>query len=239
MLDLALVALLLGLLAVGGTSTFAAGPKKDKDTYVQLLAINDFHGNLEPPTGSSGRIATSHRQRDAGGAEYLATHLEQLGRTTRTRSIVGAGDLIGASPLLSALFHDEPTIEAMNALGLDVTGVGNHEFDEGVDELLRMQNGGCHPVDGCQDGDAVPRRRLPVPGGERRLRRHAEVDPAAVRDQEVRRRQDRLHRPDARGHAADRDADRRRGPDVRRRGPTVNALVHELRRSRACTRSWC
>ena len=65
---------------------------------------------------------------------------------------VGAGDLIGASPLLSGLFHDEPTIEAMNAMGMDVTGVGNHEFDEGVDELLRMQNGGCHPVDGCQDG---------------------------------------------------------------------------------------
>ena len=41
----------------------------------------------------------------------------------------------------------------MNALGLDVTGVGNHEFDEGVNELLRMQFGGCHPVDGCQDGD--------------------------------------------------------------------------------------
>jgi 5'-nucleotidase len=66
---------------------------------------------------------------------------------------VAAGDLIGASPLISAAFHDEPTIEAMNALGLDISAVGNHEFDEGVDELLRMQNGGCHPVDGCQDGD--------------------------------------------------------------------------------------
>jgi 5'-nucleotidase len=71
---------------------------------------------------------------------------------------VGAGDLIGASPLVSALFHDEPTIEGMNEVGLQVTGVGNHEFDEGVDELHRMQYGnqlggdGCHPVDGCQDG---------------------------------------------------------------------------------------
>src|SRR6185436_789943 len=53
----------------------------------------------------------------------------------------------------SAAFHDEPTIEALNALGLDISAVGNHEFDEGVDELLRIQNGGCHPVDGCQDGD--------------------------------------------------------------------------------------
>ena len=64
-----------------------------------------------------------------------------------------AGDLIGATPLVSALFHDEPSIEAFNLMGLDYNGVGNHEFDEGVDELLRMQYGGCHPVDGCQDGD--------------------------------------------------------------------------------------
>jgi 5'-nucleotidase len=67
--------------------------------------------------------------------------------------VVSAGDLIGASPLISALFHDEPTIEAMNLIGLDIAGVGNHEFDEGPAELLRMQEGGCHPVDGCLDGD--------------------------------------------------------------------------------------
>ena len=58
---------------------------------------------------------------------------------------VAAGDLIGASPFLSALFHDEPTIEAMSMMGLEIASVGNHEFDEGKDELLRMQNGGCHP----------------------------------------------------------------------------------------------
>lgn len=116
---------------------------------VQLLALNDFHGNLEPPAGSSGRIGTV----PAGGAEYLATHVRQLEATNPNTLVVSAGDLIGASPLLSALFHDEPTIEAMNELGLDLNAVGNHEFDEGGDELLRMQNGGCHPVDGCQDGD--------------------------------------------------------------------------------------
>jgi len=66
---------------------------------------------------------------------------------------VSAGDLIGASPLISALFHDEPTIEAMNLIGLDINAVGNHEFDEGSDELLRMQNGGSHPIDGDLDGD--------------------------------------------------------------------------------------
>src|SRR6476619_6943923 len=147
---LALVALLLGLLAVAAPSTFAAGPKKDNDTHLQLLAINDFHGNLEPPTGSSGRIAISPTVNvDAGGAEYLATHLKTLEQQNPNTLEVGAGDLIGASPLLSGLFHDEPTIEAMNAMGMDVTGVGNHEFDAGVDELLRMQNGGCNAVDGC------------------------------------------------------------------------------------------
>jgi 5'-nucleotidase len=118
-------------------------------TRVQILALNDFHGNLEPPTGSGGRIGTTL----AGGVEYLATHVRELRETNPNTLFVSAGDLIGATPLISALFHDEPTIEAFNLMELDYNGVGNHEFDEGVDELLRMQSGGCHPVDGCQDGD--------------------------------------------------------------------------------------
>ena len=153
---LALCALLL-LLAV--TPVASAAPRKDSDTFVQLLAINDFHGNLQPPSGSSGRISVAPGATvDAGGVEYLATWIKSL-RTANTNTItIGAGDLIGASPLISGLFHDEPAIEAMNAIGLDVSGVGNHEFDEGVNELLRMRYGnqvggdGCHPVDGCQDG---------------------------------------------------------------------------------------
>jgi 5'-nucleotidase len=114
---------------------------------VQLLAFNDLHGNLEPPGGSNGLIGSV----EAGGIEYLATHLATLAARNPNTLIVSAGDLIGASPLLSGMFHDEPTIEALNAIGLDVAGVGNHEFDNGWRELLRMQNGGCHPVDGCQD----------------------------------------------------------------------------------------
>lgn len=117
---------------------------------VQLLSFNDFHGNLEPPSGSSGRIGTV----DAGGAEFFATHLSRLKATNSNTLVVGAGDMIGASPLLSALFHDEPTIESLGLAGLQVTSVGNHEFDEGSAQLLRMQRGGCHPTDGCQDGDA-------------------------------------------------------------------------------------
>ena len=74
--------------------------------------------------------------------------------------IVGAGDLVGASPIVSSMFHDEPTIEALNAMGLAVTSVGNHEFDEGYDEVLRLRRGGCHPQDGCQDGDGFDGARF-------------------------------------------------------------------------------
>ena len=116
---------------------------------VQLLAINDFHGNLEPPTGSGGRIGTTN----AGGVAYLADDIKDLEATNPENTlVVSAGDNIGGSPLISAAFHDEPTIEALNELGLDASAVGNHEFDEGVTELLRIQKGGCHPTDGCQTG---------------------------------------------------------------------------------------
>ncbi|MEU6168589.1 bifunctional metallophosphatase/5'-nucleotidase [Streptomyces tanashiensis] len=121
---------------------------------VQLLSFNDLHGNLEPPAGSSGQVTRTKEDGttekiDAGGVEYLATHLRQAREGNRYSITAAAGDLIGASPLLSGLFHDEPTIGALNKLDLDVTSVGNHEFDEGARELARMQNGGCHPTAGC------------------------------------------------------------------------------------------
>ncbi|GGW65289.1 5'-nucleotidase [Streptomyces lucensis JCM 4490] len=121
---------------------------------VQLLSFNDLHGNLEPPSGSSGRVSElqpdgTTKTVDAGGVEYLASHLRSA-RAGHPYSITAAGgDMVGASPMLSGLFHDEPTIEALNKLKLDVTSVGNHEFDEGAGELARLQNGGCHPTDGC------------------------------------------------------------------------------------------
>ena len=112
---------------------------------VQILAINDFHGNLEPP---SDPVYTPDGPVEAGGAAYLAAHLARL--RARWSGVVSAGDLIGASPLVSGLFHDEPAIEAMALMGLDINAVGNHELDEGPEELLRMKAGGCHPQDGCQ-----------------------------------------------------------------------------------------
>jgi 5'-nucleotidase len=142
---LAVVALTVASGATSNNPVIQDGPNLE----IQILALNDFHGNLLPPGGSSGRVGTV----DAGGAEYLATHVRTLEATNRHSIVVSAGDLIGASPLLSALFHDEPTIEAMNMIGLDLNAVGNHEFDEGTTELTRMQRGGCHPTDGCLDGD--------------------------------------------------------------------------------------
>jgi 5'-nucleotidase len=162
---------LAALVAIGALVTalpaVAADNPKNKDTHVQLLAFNDFHGHVQAtnPQGQSipGTIQIGQTRNattgaivnqvvNAGGAEYLATTVKGL-RTTNANTItVGSGDLIGASPLLSGLFHDEPAIEALNIVGLDVSGVGNHEFDEGLGEIYRMMNGGCHPVDGCQDG---------------------------------------------------------------------------------------
>ncbi|MFI6022045.1 bifunctional metallophosphatase/5'-nucleotidase [Streptomyces sp. NPDC051287] len=128
------------------------GPGRYQD--VQLLSFNDLHGNLEPPSGSSGRVSEQQadgttKTVDAGGVEYLATHLRQARRGNPYSVTAAGGDMVGASPLISGLFHDEPTIEALNKLDLDVTTVGNHEFDEGARELARLQNGGCHPTDGC------------------------------------------------------------------------------------------
>ncbi|MER5830298.1 bifunctional metallophosphatase/5'-nucleotidase [Streptomyces sp. NPDC002130] len=149
------------LAAAGLPGSASAGEESSKGGYghgryqdVQLLSFNDLHGNLEPPAGSSGRVTETQpdgttKTIDAGGVEYLATHLRQARKGEKYSITAAGGDMVGASPLLSGLFHDEPTIEALNKLDLDVTSVGNHEFDEGAKELGRLQNGGCHPKDGC------------------------------------------------------------------------------------------
>ncbi len=135
----------------------SSGGPPEEFVKVQLIAFNDLHGNLEPPQGSSGKITLPDMTLvDAGGVAFLATHVAALRAENPNTIVVSAGDLIGGSPLMSALFHDEPTIEVMNQIGLDYNAVGNHEFDEGSTELLRMQGGGCHPIDGCADGTPFP-----------------------------------------------------------------------------------
>jgi 5'-nucleotidase len=121
---------------------------------LRIVAINDLHGYLRPPPGGIRISDPDDRDQKiavpAGGVETMAAVVRQLRKQAKNSIFVAAGDLIGASPFLSAMFHDEPTIESVSMMGLALSAVGNHEFDEGEAELLRMQNGGCHPVDGCQ-----------------------------------------------------------------------------------------
>ncbi len=132
----------------GGQDAAAAAAARTQT--VQLLSFNDFHGHLEATDPPLSRTLDPS-QTLVGGAEYLAPTLAALRAQAGDQNslTVAAGDLIGGSPFLSGAFHDEPAVESLEAMGLDVSSVGNHEFDEGTDEILRMQNGGCHPVDGC------------------------------------------------------------------------------------------
>jgi 5'-nucleotidase len=116
------------------------------------MSFNDLHGNLQPPIGSSARVQLGggKMEENAGGAAYLARHVDLLREKQRHSVLLSTGDSLGASPLPSALFHDEPTVEVLNAMGVRASVVGNHEFDEGLAELRRIEHGGCHPTDGCQ-----------------------------------------------------------------------------------------
>lgn len=131
------------LLALGGCATTAPDPAGPVE--VKLIAFNDFHGNLQPPKSSVDHPAPGPGavRVPAGGAAYLASAIETLRSRNANSLVVSAGDMIGASPLVSALFLDEPTIHAMNLIRVDYNAVGNHEFDRGQAELLRMQSGGC------------------------------------------------------------------------------------------------
>ncbi len=145
--------LLTALLLAPALSPVAAQDQRPP-VELRILAINDFHGNLEPPPGgiriSDPADATKKVSVAAGGSERMATLVHQLRSEAKNSIFVAAGDLIGASPLLSSMFHDEPTIESMSLMGLEISSVGNHEFDKGKVELKRMQSGGCSPVDGCK-----------------------------------------------------------------------------------------
>jgi 5'-nucleotidase len=155
---LATVGALAAALPAGAHDSKHGKPLPSRYQDVQLLSFNDLHGNLEPPSGSSGRVTElqadgTTKTIDAGGVEYLATHLREARKANGYSITAAGGDMVGASPLISGLFHDEPTIEALNKLDLDVTSVGNHEFDEGARELGRLQNGGCHPTAGCYNNE--------------------------------------------------------------------------------------
>jgi 5'-nucleotidase len=145
---------------------------------LRILAINDFHGNLKPPAGGI-RIRDPKDPAKtvtvaAGGAEAMATLIKERRAQAAHSIFVSAGDLVGASPLLSALFSDEPTIESMGLMGLEASAVGNHEFDKGSVELLRKQNGGC-------GGDNVCRGPHPFAGAKFQYLAASTIDRATGR----------------------------------------------------------
>lgn len=156
---------LSGCLSSGGSSSSSSSSQSGQSASagqpvpLRLIALNDFHGNLETPGGTVSVPDPADPSKTikltAGGVDTLAAWIKQSRAKVANSLVLSAGDLIGGSPLISGLFHDEPTIEAMNLLGLDLNAVGNHEFDAGQEELLRKQNGGCKPGGGnstCQNG---------------------------------------------------------------------------------------
>ncbi len=136
----------IALVACGGTNSPAA------PFTVKLIGFNDYHGTLESPGTFGLNTAVPVASRPAvGGADFMAAHVAALKKQNSLNVVVGAGDLIGATPLISSLFFDEPSIETLNRIGLEFTSVGNHEFDKGSAELLRLQNGGCKTTGGITD----------------------------------------------------------------------------------------
>lgn len=120
---------------------------------INLVSMNDFHGNLEPSRYTMKGADGKEQVLRAGGAEAVAAALQAWRKEDKDLLLVSTGDIVGASPALSSLWADEPTIGAMNMLGLRASAVGNHEFDGGRKELLRQQNGGCdssRPAKACK-----------------------------------------------------------------------------------------
>jgi 2',3'-cyclic-nucleotide 2'-phosphodiesterase (5'-nucleotidase family) len=150
---LSALALSLALTPMGSV-VYGEGIPKNNTEYqnryidVQLLGVNDFHGQIDITRKVGGQ--------NVGRADYLAAYLKAREAENKNTLLVHAGDMVGASSPTSALLQDEPTVEIMNELGFDVGTLGNHEFDEGVDELLRLINGGTHPQTGDFEGTSFP-----------------------------------------------------------------------------------
>jgi 5'-nucleotidase len=146
-----IVAALISGLFAGCASTPPPAPPvsaaQKPTVFVKVIGFNDFHGNLKTPPSPirvpDASQPTGMRQVGAGGIEYFSAMVNAIKAKNPHHVVVTAGDMVGATPLLSALFQDEPTIEAMNIVGIDFHAMGNHEFDFGIAHLKRLQTGGC------------------------------------------------------------------------------------------------
>ncbi|MCL2533793.1 MAG: bifunctional metallophosphatase/5'-nucleotidase [Nocardiaceae bacterium] len=166
-------------MTVGAHSAAAAWPSDDVETVpVRLLAINDLHGSLQPPKGARAQISRPDGPAtDAGGAAYLAAYVQQLRAQAKNSLLYSVGDSWGSSPIESALFHDEPTVDLLNLMGVDAASIGTHELDRGFGELQRMASGGCHPVEGCQFEPTFDGAQFPLLSANMTL---ADGSPAAL-----------------------------------------------------------
>ena len=153
------------LLALATASVgFGAGAQPAPIT-VKVIGFNDYHGNLQTPGTFGVNTITPAAQRPAvGGAEFIAAYVARMKAQNPLNVVVGAGDFIGASPLISALFFDEPAIETLNKIGVEFNAVGNHEFDKGSSELKRLQNGGCKLTNGVPDPNSCKGLGSGAPG---------------------------------------------------------------------------
>lgn len=158
------LALAVALAAIGidaaNSATTAPSP-----ISVKIIGFNDYHGNLQSPgTFGVNTLVPAASRPAVGGADYMAAYVERLKSQNPLNVVVGAGDFIGASPLISALFFDEPAVETLNKIGLEFNAVGNHEFDKGKNELKRLQNGGCKIVGGVPDPNSCKGFGSATPG---------------------------------------------------------------------------
>jgi 5'-nucleotidase len=161
-----LILALSAAFALAAAPALAAGPNPGPAPIsVKIVGFNDFHGTLESPGTFGANTSVPAAQRPAvGGAEYLAAYVAAMKAKNPNTVVVGGGDLIGATPLISALFFDEPAVEALNKIGLDFSAVGNHEFDKGSAELRRLQNGGCKMPGGITDPNSCKGYGSSAPG---------------------------------------------------------------------------
>ncbi|MBD1380725.1 bifunctional metallophosphatase/5'-nucleotidase [Metabacillus arenae] len=145
--------LLFILLFILATSVYAASSYKSANSQeefveVSLFGVNDFHGQLDTYQTLKGK--------KVGGAEYLAAYLKKYKQENPHSLLVHAGDMIGGSPPISSLFQEESTMEFLNLLNFDIGTPGNHEFDQGTNELTRLIDGGYHEKTGFFKGSNTP-----------------------------------------------------------------------------------
>ena len=157
--------LLAACFAQVAPEALAAAPAPKPNFVVKIIGFNDYHGNLESPgTFGVNTLVPAASRPAVGGAEFMAAYVARMKAANPLNVVVGAGDFIGASPLISALFFDEPAVETLNQVGVEFNAVGNHEFDKGKDELKRLQNGGCKVTNGAFDPNSCKGYGSAAPG---------------------------------------------------------------------------